>query len=265
VAENEIPLHGGNATTGVVRIGRTVRKPWTTATGPVVEFVAALADSGIDVPLPLGRDERGRQIIEFVPGQLAVDAGPLSLADLTRVGQMVRELHDASERFPSSDTAWDILIPTPDANLICHNDLGPWNLIMGDRWVFIDWDGAGPSTRLWDLAYAAQAFTLNDVTEDPAHAAERLAAFIDGYGADQALRTELPRVMAERAAAMHDLLRVAHETRRQPWATMYLEGHGAHWRAAADYVSLHRSTWATAVASPEEATPNPRTYLSDTR
>lgn len=251
MAENEIPLHGGNATTGVVRVGRTVRKPWTTATGAVVEFVSALADKGVDVPLPLGRDEQGRQIIEFVPGQLAEDAGPLSIADLTRVGRMVREFHDASEVFSSSDTAWDTLIPTSEANLICHNDLAPWNLIVGDRWVFIDWDGAGLSSRLWDLAYAAQAFTLNDVSEAPAHAAERLAAFIDGYGADQALRAELPRVMAERAAAMHDFLRVAHETGRQPWATMYVEGHGAHWRAAAEYVSLHQAAWQTGLASPE--------------
>lgn len=249
MAEDEILLHGGNATTGVVRVDHTVRKPWTTATGAVVKFVAALADTGIDVPQPLGRDERGRQIIEFVPGQLAEDAGPLSLSDLTRVGQMIREIHDQSEKFPLSDAEWDVLIPTPDANLICHNDLAPWNLIVGDRWVFIDWDGAGPSTRLWDLAYAAQAFTLNDVTEDPASAAHRLAAFIDGYGAEHALRTNLPRVMTERAAAMHGLLRAAHETGRQPWATMYLEGHGAHWRAAADYVSLHQAAWQSALAS----------------
>ncbi|MGI9822093.1 phosphotransferase [Agromyces sp. Marseille-Q5079] len=252
MAEDEIPLHGGNATTGVVRVGSTVRKPWTSSTEAVVKFVSSLVDAGIDAPLPLGRDERGRQIIEFVPGQLAEDAGPLSLADLTRVGRMVREIHDASEGLSSSDTAWEILIPSRGTpNLICHNDLAPWNLIIGDRWVFIDWDGAGPSNRVWDLAYAAQAFTLNDATEAPAHAAERLRAFIDGYGADQTLRAQLPRVMAERAAAMHDLLRAAHETDRQPWSTMYLAGHGAHWRAAADYVSRNRAVWETALVPAE--------------
>jgi hypothetical protein len=29
---------------------------------------------------------------------------------------------------------------------------------VGDRWVFIEWDGAGPGSRLWDLAYAMKGF-----------------------------------------------------------------------------------------------------------
>jgi len=50
-----------------------------------------------------------------------------------------------------------VLIPDPAAgDLICHSDLAPWNLVRNEqRWVFIDWDNAGPSSRLWDLGYAA--------------------------------------------------------------------------------------------------------------
>ncbi|WP_407645311.1 phosphotransferase [Brevibacterium pigmentatum] len=32
-----------------------------------------------------------------------------------------------------------------------HGDLTPWNLLLGERWVFIDWDSAAASARLWDL------------------------------------------------------------------------------------------------------------------
>ena len=52
---------------------------------------------------------------------------------------------------------------------------------MGERWTFIDWDGAGPRTNLRDLAYAAQAFTLDDGARAPVAAAQQLAAFVNGH------------------------------------------------------------------------------------
>ncbi|WP_308196833.1 phosphotransferase family protein [Arthrobacter bambusae] len=91
---------------------------------------------------------------------------------------MVRAIHDASESFvPPRDARWNVAISSPGEELICHNDLAPWNLIIGDRWTFIDWDAAAPSTRLWDLAYAAQAFTLSDTNQAPEEAAQNLTAF----------------------------------------------------------------------------------------
>ncbi|MCD2444355.1 phosphotransferase [Agromyces sp. SYSU K20354] len=248
--EHEHALTGGNATQGVVRVGATVRKPWTPATAGVLEFMGAVRSAGVDVPEPLGQDELGRQVTEFVPGRLALELPSLSPADLARVGQIVRAIHDASEGFvPRAFAAWDTLIPAPDDELVCHNDLAPWNLIVGDRWVFIDWDGAGPSTRLWDLAYAAQAFTLSDASEDPKVAAERLKAFVDGYGATTELRSELPSTMARRAEAMYDLLHASHRSGREPWGSMYVNGHGAHWRVAADYVQRSQSTWLEALTA----------------
>lgn len=248
MSAEEIPLAGGNAAAGVVRVGNTVRKPWTAATPAVTAFATWVGAHGVDVPRPLGRDDRGRQVIEFVPGVLAMHSDPMDLDGLARVGRMVRDIHDASTGFPPpADAAWDTLIPAPKAELVCHNDLAPWNLLLGERWVFIDWDAAAPSSRLWDLAYAAQSFTLNDVTEAPATAAARLAALVDGYGADDALRAALPRALGERAAAMRDMLRDSHRSGRQPWASMYVDGHGEHWRAATAYVTAHEQVWRAAV------------------
>lgn len=241
-------LAGGNASGAVVRVGDTVRKPWTDASASVARFVSALRDQGVDAPAPLGRDGLGRQIIEFVPGTLAMDAGPLGRDDLRRVGSMIRGIHDAGASYvPPVDAIWRTAIPAPGADLICHNDLAPWNLVLGERWVFIDWDAAAPSTRLWDLAYAAQAFTLSDGEREPEHAAGDLAALVEGYGADERMRGELPRAMEERTAAMLALLEGAASTGEEPRASMHADGHGAHWERALRYVREHRDVWARAL------------------
>lgn len=256
VSEVERELAGGNASTGVVRVGDTVRKPWREGTPAMVEFMAAVRAAGVDVPQVLGRDEQGRQVIEFVEGSLALDLPPLSIGDLERVGRIVRAIHDASDGFvPLTTPHWECAIPSPGRDLICHGDLAPWNLIVGERWVVIDWDGSAPSTRLWDLAYSAQAFTLNDPTRPPTEAADCLAAFIRGYGADRALRTALPATMTTRVAAMHDLLRCSHTTGAEPWATMYVTGHGDHWAAALEYVASHQSHWVESLTVRQSGAP----------
>lgn len=245
---NEEPLEGGNASGSVVRIGDTVRKPWSASTASVVAFVDALRSLGVDAPAPMGRDEHGRQVQEFVPGTLAINADPLSRADLHRVGGMVRAIHDASTTYvPPDDAVWETAIPAPASELVCHNDLAPWNLLVGDRWMFIDWDAAAPSTRLWDLAYSAQAFTLSDPSQDPSLAADDLSAFVDGYQPDDHMRRLLPDTMAERTAAMYNMLRASHDAGKEPWALMFTAGHGDHWSSADNYVRTHRNTWLEAL------------------
>lgn len=133
---------------------------------------------------------------------------------------------------------------------MCHNDLAPWNLLVGERWVFIDWDAAAPSTRLWDLAYSAQAFALNNVRLAPEEAARALAAFVDGYGADDRMREALPSTMTRRTAAMYELLHSSHAAGREPWATMFRDGHGVHWEMVRRYVEDHREVWSAAISSP---------------
>lgn len=246
--QQEQGLSGGNSAGPVFRAGNTVRKAWTPASPHVHAYVMSLREAGVDAPAPLGRDEQGRQVWEFVPGALA-ETG-LTRPELHRVGAMVRAIHDASAGFevPTGAT-WDSAIPAPGDELVCHNDLAPWNLVTGERWVFIDWDAAAPSTRLWDLAYAAQAFTLNDPSRSPADAAADLAAFVDGYEADAELRAALPAAMAARAKAMHELLRSSHAAGREPWGSMYASGHGDHWLAASRYVREHETTWARALGA----------------
>lgn len=75
---------------------------------------------------------------------------PLTATEPCRLGGFIRELHDASVSFkPPLVPQWNVVIAPDREDLICHQDLAPWNLVRdGDRWVFIDWDGAGPGSRL---------------------------------------------------------------------------------------------------------------------
>ncbi|WP_402844083.1 phosphotransferase [Microbacterium sp. GXS0129] len=248
MAELEIPLAGGNATAEVVRVGDTVRKPVTPSSAAVTDFMSAMLAAGIDIPRPLGTDESGRLMLEFVPGAMAEDHEP-DLDQLEAIGGLIRRIHDAALTYvPEPGAVWEAVIPPPgEPELICHNDLTPWNLVLGERMVFIDWDGAGPSTRAWDLAYSAQAFAGLHADADEAIGARRLSAIIDGYDPDDGLRRELPALLAVRAQAMHDMLADAYRHDRMPWARVYEEGHGAFWAAAAEWIRQREDIWRDAL------------------
>jgi len=246
-------LTGGNVAAQVVRIGSTVRKPATAHTPGVEAVLAHLAENGFEgAPRSLGRDDQGRHVLEYVPGALA-DADPgFTRAELHRVGRLIRELHDVMETFvPPADVAWEMLIPDPSGGeLICHNDLAPWNLIRNDdRWVFIDWDNAGPSSRLWDLGYAATGFVPFMPDGDPEVDGPRLRALADGYGLDEDQRRALPAQIAGHTRGMYDVLVKGNHTGQQPWARLYTEGHANYWGPAAQYIETHHNTWIAALLS----------------
>jgi Ser/Thr protein kinase RdoA (MazF antagonist) len=248
-------LTGGNVADRVVRIGETIRKPATHATSSVEVFLIHLHDVGFTgAPRSLGRDDQGRHVLEYIPGSTLDMSHPPSLAELHRIGRLIRELHTAARSFvPPVSAHWNVVIkpvaikPNTES-LIRHHDLAPWNLVRdGDRWVFIDWDGSGPGYPLWDLAYAAQSFPPLIANGDPAEDAIRLRSMIDGYGLDQTEREELPPLLVERTRAMYQLLLNSSSSGQQPWARLYADGHGKHWKQAATYIEKNLNRWRQAL------------------
>jgi Ser/Thr protein kinase RdoA (MazF antagonist) len=243
-------LAGGNVAAVVVRVGATVRKPATPATPAVHALLDHVVAAGFDgAPRALGLDAAGRQVLEYIPGELAEMLPAMTSSQLRRVGATIRRLHDATATFAAPpEPRWNVVIPPDRQELICHNDLAPWNLVCdGDRMVFIDWDGAGPGSRLWDLTYAAQGFVPLAPGGDPTADGARLRAFVDGYGASEQERLELPPVIEAHTRGMDELLRASAVTGAQPWARLHAEGHADHWGPAADYIGAHLGQWQAAL------------------
>jgi hypothetical protein len=197
VSEPEEVLAGGNVAP-VVRVGDTVRRatgPWTRA---VHEVLRHLEQVGFPyAPRVLGIDDQGREILTYVEGDAAGDEHPWapwvwSDETLMQSAHIMRAYHDAVRSFrPSGDLVWRfVTAPIGPDDVVCHNDIAPYNVVHRDGRVagVIDWDVASPAPAVWDVAFGAWAFAP---IHTPAHARElgapldiarRVRLFCDSYG-----------------------------------------------------------------------------------
>lgn len=255
--EPEQPLPGGNVSAGVVRVGDTVRRPAGPQTPAVHALLNYLHEVGFGgAPRPLGIDDKGREVLTYIPGTVPWPHrfGLLEPSGrLARAARLIREFHDAVSGFvPPPGARWQVAIPADGAwDIIAHHDLAPWNLVIGRTWAFIDWDGAGPGSRLWDVAYAVHGFV--PMSANPAwqrrDAAARLCVFADAYGLTQTQRLDLVPMLARRARAMHDFLARQAAAGTQPWLGLWRDGHGNAWREDADYLAEQEAGWSAALLS----------------
>lgn len=189
---HEEVLTGGNMES-VVRVGDTVRRvagPWSPA---IRELLRRYEAAGIaEVPRALGADDRDREVLTFIPGDVMTSLAPEALwrpSLLRAAAGLLRRLHDASEPLRGWEASWR-LDRHPPVEVICHNDFAPYNLIVreGQLVGVIDFDMASPGSRLWDLAYLAYRLVpfAEDAPElDPRRDGsreKRLADLIDAYG-----------------------------------------------------------------------------------
>src|SRR4051812_35748874 len=124
-------LDGGNIT-AVERIGDTVRRaigPWSPA---VHALLRHLEDVGFSAaPRYLGLDEKGREILSFIEGDVPDGAHPAIVTEeaLDDVGRLIRVLHVAVTDFALSDgISWHFRsLGGPPPHVVCHHDLSPKN------------------------------------------------------------------------------------------------------------------------------------------
>lgn len=174
----EVLLTGGFQTPGVVRVGATVRRPTGKHSPFVHELLRFLEATGFEgAPRLLGIDERGREILTFLAGDVIHDVGahPLTDVELAQAATLIRRFHDVTmgSRLAAG------------AEIVCHNELGPHNTVFvnGRPVAFIDWDDAAPGTRLRDFANAIWCFVNVGASGGPiADQARRIQVMCDGYG-----------------------------------------------------------------------------------
>jgi hypothetical protein len=196
---SEVSL-GGNLNQAI-RVADTVRRrggPWTPAVHALLRY---LEKTDFEAPRALGIDDQGREILAYIPGETYAGGGTVAVPDrvldedhLVDAASLLRRYHDTVAGFPPPQGAqWRLSAPT-EHELICHNDWSPWNaLFRDDRLaVMLDWDLAGPGSRLWDVGAAAACWVTLSVGAKlftVAERAERLRLFCDAYGLED--RSEL--------------------------------------------------------------------------
>jgi len=141
---------------GAWRIGGTVHRttgPWTAAVHALLGFLSSRLEH---VPRVLGFDEQGREVLTFLPGRVVdIDTESLTPGQIDSLVSWTRSFHEVVAGF-GHPGPWRCP-RVPQASLIGHNDIAPYNVCFdGDEVAGVfDWDLAGPTTPLMELAFIA--------------------------------------------------------------------------------------------------------------
>lgn len=231
--EEEVLTGGG--LNEVVRVGSTVRRPTGPWTPNVHRLLERLAPLGI-APAVHGVDDRGREVLSYLEGEVGhppLPDGLRSDATLVAVARMARRLHDASADLASVVDGWQFPALSP-VEVICHNDLAPYNMVFRDGLpvgVF-DFDGARPGPRWWDVAYTAYCLVpFSPEFGTPDGQWRRAELFCAAYGMSP---DGLGRKVLARLDDMVEMIRERPEFHQQR-----AEGHDTYYLGHAGYVREH--------------------------
>jgi hypothetical protein len=234
--EPEVLLHGGMTNAGrVTRLGDTVRRPWRPTSPATHALLDHLEQVGFDgAPRFLGTDERSREVLSYIPGEAAIEPyQDWALTDeaLVSVAMLLRRYHDAAASFDPSGHAWPPAVPAAfSGDLVSHNDPNLDNVVFsGGRAVaLIDFDLAGPGSRVWDVACAARLWVpLRDERDAPlplrSRSLARLRTFVDAYGLSRSERARVVDATVYAHTWCYAVVRKAvadgHATFRRNWLT----------------------------------------------
>jgi hypothetical protein len=249
--EDAVVLEGGKTHSSVVKVGSTVRRPtgpWTIGVHALLRHLEVRGWRG--APRVLGIDSQGREVLTYVTGEVVwphhIDLVGTDDA-LASVGRHVRTYHDVAQDFNPRGFAWSNrgCDPSGVADVMCHNDLAAWNLVLSiDGWVFIDWDLAAPGRRAWDIAWALLSLVpfRPDSGLDDECVARRIRVFCEGYGIDDVPR-DVVHVARERSAHEADRIRTLGAAGKQPYDRLLAEGHYDVWSLLETHISRRAQEW----------------------
>lgn len=234
--------------------------PWAVAVHSLLHHLAEIGFDKAPRLVGSGFDDQGRETLTYIEGEF-IQPGPWSLAGAAAVGDLLRELHQATASFdPPTEAIWYPWFGRHlggSKRIIGHCDFAPWNIVARDGMpvALIDWDFAGPVDPLVELA---QACWLNAKLHDDIVAereglpplevrAKQLRAIVDAYGLPQAQRRGFIDRIIE--VVVHDTAEQADEANIMPDSTDPTPLWGLAWRArAATWIYRHRRTLQNALA-----------------
>jgi hypothetical protein len=221
---------------GAWRVGDTVRRrvgPWTPAVHALLQFLRPQLPQ---VPEVLGMDDEGREVLSFLPGRVVdIDTETLTTDQIRSVARWTRQFHETVSGF-SHRGPWRFA-GGASPTLIGHNDIAPYNVCFeGDDLVGVfDWDIAGPTTPLLELAFIAWNCVPLWRDVGAATAAERLELVATGYGGPYTAR-EIAMAVPERIQLMIDWIPAAAAAGDQ--GMVHLMGSGEPQRSMASLADL---------------------------
>jgi hypothetical protein len=256
----EIPLLGGDVTEGVVRVGRTVRRPVRPHTPAVHALLRHLEAAGFDgAPRVLGIDAKNREVLTYLPGVVTRRLLPRFItADSTLVSLAELQLryHRAVAGFaPPAGAQWDgeltrFVDGPPD--VICHCDVNLRNVIFRpgpdgpQPYALIDFDLARPGTRLVDVIQTLRYWApiADPADRGPvlrnADAPARIATFCEAYGLSFAERARLVPVASRWLCRSRATIAERGRTRGGAWARMLAAGVGDRLLRSAVWLERNR-------------------------
>ncbi len=160
-----LPAGGGNQGR-VVRVGDRVHRPPRRNSNAVQRLLAHLQSVRFGgAPRPLGFDAEDREIVSWIEGTVpaaATHAWAITEDALGSTGALIAGFRDAVSSYPiDADDRWFNGPSVPDAftttGVIGHNDIDFGNIVFRDQQAvaLIDFDFAGPSDLVWEVAVAA--------------------------------------------------------------------------------------------------------------
>lgn len=245
----EIPLLGGDVSIGVVRVSDTVRRPLGPNSPAIHAVLRHLEHVGFTgAPRLLGIDDRGREVLTFLEGEVAGRPRPDWIDDedrLCSVAVLLRDYHDAMAGFVlpmGIEPDWGIpslpgLTPVSPPQLdevLGHQDITPENVIFvdGRARALIDFDLMRPASRLLDVVNALVWWApLADPDDRGPQVADldpgrRCRVFVDAYGLEQAPRRNLVEVAVTLTARSLTMMRHRSDTLGGGWRRMWNDGVG---------------------------------------
>jgi hypothetical protein len=255
-------LPGGLTNAGLVsRVGNTVRRPWRPTSPSTWALLGHLERAGFDgAPRFLGVDDRGREILSFIPGQAAIEpheAWALTDEALVSVAELLRRYHDAATSFDSAGRVWpDFVPPEFRDGLVSHNDPNLDNVIFSDGVAvgLIDFDLASPGSAVWDVACAARLWApLRDDRDAPeelrGRSLERFRIFIDAYGLSRRDRLRVVEAAIHAHERCYRVIGAALGRGHETFARMWREGGEARTDRTRRWIASHRREMRTALGA----------------